>query len=160
MNIWPSVVVSLLLLAAAVGLMLSHLRTWRRVRQGGRQADEEIARHSEEFDYRRRQFRRRMQTSGMLAVLAVAVLAGELLTAWIDSRWFELAFWGSVLLLLAWICLLALLDAVATSLHFGRLRQSHLNEQARLQAQLRQAQAARGNGKAVDGDGKARKNSY
>ena len=150
MNFWTSLLVSLLLLLVAIGLMLSHLHAWRRVRRRKSSADDdtETKLEAEEFDYRRRQFRRRMQTSTMLGLLAVAILVGQWLESQTGSPLWELAFWGFVLLLVVWICLLALVDAWATSYHFGRIRQNHTMEQARLQAQVRRAQSARGNGRA------------
>jgi UDP-N-acetylmuramyl pentapeptide phosphotransferase/UDP-N-acetylglucosamine-1-phosphate transferase len=131
--------VTVLLLLAAAGLMVSHVRTWRVFRQT------EI--DPEEFDYRRRQFRRRMQTSAMLGVLGVAMLAGYILTLWLRSPAFTLVFWIAILLVLVWTCLLALVDIWATKHHFGRLRDHCLVEQAKLRAEIRRIQAFRGNGK-------------
>ena len=140
MNIWHSVLVSLFLLTCVAGLIRSHRRTWRRARQSELEA--------EEFDYRRRQFRRRMQTSAMLGVLAVALPLGDLLANWVESNIFQAVYWGGVLLLVVWLGLLVLADVIATKYHFGRLRHAYLLEQAKLLVELRRAQVARGNGKA------------
>jgi len=137
MDPWTSLLVPLFLLLCAVGLIRLHVRTWRRF-QG--QPLEDVER-----DYRRRQFRRRMQSSAMLAVLAVAILIGQLITG---PPVLVIAYWGGVLLLLGWVGLLALADILATKYHFGRLRETYLIERAKLQAQLRRIQSARGNGKA------------
>ena len=133
------IVVSVLLLLAAVGLMVSHVRSWR--------ASQQAKLDAEEFDYRRRQFRRRMQTSAMLGVLAVAMLVGYLLTLWLGSRAFALAFWSAIILVVVWTCLLAVVDIWATKHYFGRLRHDSLVEQAKLRAEIRRIQAFRGNGK-------------
>jgi hypothetical protein len=136
--------VSVLLLLAAVGLMASHFRSWR------------ICQRQEldpaEFDYRRRQFRRRMQTSAMLGIVAVAILVGHVLTLWLRSPEFAALFCGAIILLVVWTCLLALIDIWATQHYFGRLRYDARVEQARLQAELRRLQALRGNGKSGNKD--------
>ena len=131
--------VSLFLLLCAAGLMISHVRTWRLFRR------QDVA--AEELDYRRRQLRRRMQTSAMLALLAVALFAGRLILT-TGPPLLALIFWVGVLLVVGWVGLLALVDIWATKHHFGRLRQTYLIEEAKLQAELRRIQAARGNGKA------------
>ena len=135
MNLWHSILVSAFLLVCAVGLMVSHRRSWQRFRRQGAEQDE--------FDYRRRQFRRRMQTSAMLGVLALALPVADWLTSRSDSPLLHLACWGVVLLLLGWLGLLALVDLLSTRFHFSRLRQSYLVEEAKLKAELRQIQAAK-----------------
>jgi Na+/H+ antiporter NhaD/arsenite permease-like protein len=135
-NIWFSALVSLFLLLAAAGLMALHVRTWRRA-----QRQKPAAR---ELDYRRRQFRRRMQSSALLGVLAAAIFLGPLLT---EPPLAVLVFWGAALLLVCWVLLLAAADVAATKLHFGRLRADYLAQQAKLQAEIRRIRAMRGNGK-------------
>ena len=120
-----------MLLLAAVVMMISHVRSWRAARQ------QEL--DAEEFDYRRRQFRRRMQTSAMLGVLAVAMLVGYVLTLWLGSRVFALAFWSAIILVVLWTCLLALVDMWATKHYFGRVRHDTLVEQAKLRAEIRRS---------------------
>ena len=136
MNFWLSALVSLFLLACAAGLMISHHRTWRRVQR--RQPE------AEELDYRRRQFRRRTQTSAMLGLLAVAIFVVQLIPG---PPLLVLISWGVVLLVLGWIGLLAVVDIWATKHYFGRLRQTFLVEEAKLQAELRRIRVAGGNGK-------------
>ncbi len=142
MDFLSSAAVSLFLLLCAAGLMWMHVRTWQGVKQQ-RATPEEI-------DYRYRQFRRRMQSSALLAVSAVAVFIGQ----WIPLQRVILAavFWGGVVLLLVWVGLLALVDIWATKHYFGRLRQTYVIEQAKLQAEIRRIRAMRGNGKAADHD--------
>ena len=145
MDIWSSLLISSFLLLCAAGLMASHVRSWRNVLRQRQGLD------SREFDYRRRQFRRRMQTSAMLGLLAVAMLVGQLL------KWLRLpplaifVFWAGVLLLVAWLALLAVADIVATKHYFGRLRRDYLIEHAKLQAELRRIQRVRGNGQPQQG---------
>ena len=78
------------MLLAATALMVSHVRAWRRYRS------QELA--DEELEYRRRQFRRRMQTSAMLGILAIAIVVGELVTVRIGSSWFRLIYYCGILL--------------------------------------------------------------
>jgi MFS family permease len=140
MDIWSTGLFALFLLSVAAGLMVSHARSWLAMRSAQLEP--------READYRRRQFRRRMQTSAMLGVLGVAIFVGHLLTAWVASRLFAVFYWGGVLLLLGWMALLALADILATKFHFSRLRQDYMVEQAKLQAELRRIQAKRANGRA------------
>ena len=79
--------------------------------------------------------------------VAVAMLVGYVLTLWLGSRVFALAFWSAIILVIAWTCLLALVDMWATKHHFGRVRHDSLVEQAKLRAEIRRIQAFRGNGK-------------
>lgn len=135
MQSWISIGMAIALIGCAAGMMFWHVRSWRRAAGARLDADER--------DYRRRQFRRRMQTSAMLALLAVLLGVGP----WIGQRpgWVA-AYTAAVLILVVWICLLAAVDALATRLHYGRLRHECFVERAKLQAQLRRAESVRGNG--------------
>ena len=67
----------------------------------------------------------------------VAILA----SAWLpDKPHVQLTYWAAVVLLVAWIALLACADLLATRHYFGRTQRDHLVEQARLKAQLRRYQ--------------------
>ena len=65
MDIWSSLLTSALLLLAALGLMYWHVLSWRRAELADLAAGE--------LDFYRRQFRRRIQTSAMLGILAVMI---------------------------------------------------------------------------------------
>ncbi len=133
-----SILLAIVLLLAAIGLMAWHVRTWR--------FTERHVRRAEERDYRFRQFRRRMQTSGMLGFVAAALPVGvAVMRAWPKIG---VLYWGGVLLLVGWIGLLALADIVATGHYYGRLRRDFAIEEARLHAELSHLQRIRGNGKA------------
>ena len=133
-----SPLVSLLLLVATAGLMTWHTLSWR--------AAQKRPLAAVEFDFRRRQYHRRMQTSAMLGLLAVALFAGELIIPIIHSRRFGICYWAGVLVMVLWICLMALVDMLATHFHFSRLRQDSVVEQARLRTELRRIQSLQGNG--------------
>ncbi|MGD0899772.1 MAG: hypothetical protein ABR915_18220 [Thermoguttaceae bacterium] len=136
MDYVSSVLISLL----GSGLMAWHLAAWRRQRSQDLDARER--------NYRHRQFVRRMQTSAMLALLGVAILAGQLLTPWLQQQLVFVLFWGGVLVVVLWLVLLALADIVATQHHFSRLRTDNVVERAKLQAEARRlrAKANPGNG--------------
>jgi hypothetical protein len=136
-----STLVSLAILLAAGGLIVWHVRTWRRA--------ERKPSEGQGFDYYRRQYRRRMQTSALLAVVAVAIFVGQFITR---PPVAVLVFWGGVLLVLFWIGLLAVADVVATKLHFAQLRAHYRVEEAKLQMELRRIRSTRGNGKPPNGD--------
>jgi hypothetical protein len=148
MDLWSSALVSLFLLACSAGLMVWHVRSWRAA-----QAEQTEA---AELDYRRRQFRRRVQSTAMLAILAVAISVGQVLTTWIVSRPFAILFWLGVLLLLGWMGLLAVADIIATKFHYERISREYRIEQAKLQAELRRIQASRRNGEPPGRGGRTR----
>ncbi len=100
-----------------------------------------------ELDFYRRQFRRRIQTSALLGILAVMIFLGELLALWVNSHVFFFIYWAAALVLVVWVALLAAADIWATQYHFGQLRQKCLVEQAKLHAEIRRVQSIRGNGK-------------
>ena len=120
-------VFSLFVLACAMGLIVWHVRSWQAQQQAGLDADE--------LNYRRRQFRRRMQSSAMLAGVAAALPVG----AWLLPRWPKVAVlvWGGILLLLVWVGVLGLADIWDTKYYYGKLRAGYRLEQTRLQAELR-----------------------
>ena len=153
MDFWSVFFFSLFLLICAAGLMASHVRTWRRFQQRREQLN------PREFDYRRRQFRRRMQSTAMLAILAVALLAGHWITAQHVRPLVFSVYWGSVLLVVLWVGLLAVVDMIATKHYFARLRQDCVIEEAKLQAELRRIVAGRGNGKLRPDLGKERQDA-
>lgn len=143
MDILSWLLISGILLAASAGMIVSHLRTWRQVQRDAEKLEED------ELDYRRRQFRRRMQTSVMLGVIAVLLLAGR----WVQSPplppWVFALYLAVLLLLVLWLALLAGADVISTKLYFGRLRNRYKLEEARLQGELRRAQRTRSNGRAA-----------
>ncbi len=136
MERWGNYLIPVFFFAVACVLLWTHRRTWR--------ANRDLA-DPEERDYRHRQYRRRMQTSGLLAGAAAALLVGQCIPDTVP-RTFRMVFWGAVVLVVFWVILLALADIVAIYHYYGRLRTSYMVERAKLQAQLRRVQATRGNG--------------
>jgi hypothetical protein len=107
-----------------------HLRTYRRQRTGASGEEAESA-------YSRRQFRRRMQASGLIIVIGLLLPIGDSLIAWPAGEAGLIAwavYWLFVLGLTGWVMLLAVGDLAATRTH----AQSALN---RLQQRQRELQA-------------------
>src|SRR5688572_32426219 len=98
----PSFVAAAVLLAVSALLIARHLATWRRFAATLRDADER--------DFRWRQFRRRVQTSGLLGTVGLAILLGEVLP-WPVAK---LVCWGAAVSFTVWMMLLAVADLVAT----------------------------------------------
>jgi hypothetical protein len=138
-DFWLSLGFALVLLLASAGLMGWHVRTWRCFRQA--------AQEGQEHDFRRRQFRRRMQSSAMLGLLAIAIFGGYWITSPPLPPLGVLVYWGCTLLLVVWLAMLAVVDAIATRHHYAQLRDACLVEQIRLRAELQRVERARGNGK-------------
>ncbi len=131
-DFWTVGLFSLAVLLVALGLIWWHVSAW--------QAWQRLAVAPRERDYRRRQFRRRMQTSTMLGILAVGIFLGRWLLEFSIPPLWQGIYWSGLVFLLLWMGLLAGVDAIATRLHFGRMRQDCLLEQTRLQAELRRLQ--------------------
>jgi hypothetical protein len=138
MDILVTTLMSALLLSAALGLIYWHLSSWK-----SRQSSDLTP---EDHDFYRRQYRRRMQSSGMLGILAVGLFLGEYFTRWIDSPLFFIVYWGIMLLIVVWMAMLAVGDMWTTKYYFGKMRDKCLIEQAKLHAEIRRVQSHHGNG--------------
>jgi hypothetical protein len=146
MNGLVSYAIAIVLVATSIALVLRHIRVWRRLQ------DEKL--DEREHNFRRRQFRRRMKTSIMIGVLGVAIAVGQLLFQVLQPTKLQGFYWIGVLLLLLWIMLLAVADAVATSAYYSRERSDFAVQHAKLQVELRKARERAGrrhNGKPGNG---------
>ena len=130
MNYLSSILIALVLCVSSAVLIAGHIRTWKRLQR------EEMEPH--ERDFRRRQYRRRMQTSALLGALGVAIFIGQLLMTRVTLR-FLVTYWSGVLVLVFWIALLALADMAATSFYYSREKNNSVVEHAKLQGELRRA---------------------
>ncbi len=138
MNFLPTLLFSLLLLLVAAMMMGAHLRARHRAEL------EDLS--PEDRDFCRRQYRRRMQTSSMLGVLAVGLIVGHWIEYPILPLMIVVIYWGGVAVVVLWISLLALTDIWATHYHFGRVQTSYTIERAKLEAELRRIKTTEGNG--------------
>lgn len=128
-----------LLIGLSAFLIYTHRRTWR-----GAQTDESLT--DREYDYRRRQYRRRVQTSALLGVVGVCLVISMFIKP--ESRSVFVYYWFGTMVLVMWILALGVGDFLATRAHASHMRRDFQIERAKLEAQLRRAQAARSNGKA------------
>lgn len=112
-------------------LIWFHLHSWRAAREQDLEG--------EAFDFVHSQYRRRMQTSAMIALVGVLIFIGQ----WVRGGLLVLFFWLAVVLIVFWIMLLAMADVLATRVHFSRLRRDELMDQIRLQGDLNRAKIDR-----------------
>ena len=113
------VIVAILLIVASTALVVWHLTVWREAQGAGLEI--------EELDFRRRQFRRRMQTSIMLGLIGLALPIGNLISPRQTPSLFVFYWWG-VGLLVAWLGLLALGDAISTRQHLLQMQRRFQRE--------------------------------
>ena len=133
----PTTLLGLGLFVAACALLVMHWRTWR-VAKADAQRDAEQLR----FDWL--QFRRRMQSSGMIGLVGLGMVVGQFILAPL----LLVGFWTAIIGLLVWIVLLALADTLATKQHFSRVRHKNLAEHAREHAALQQQLRSQDDGEA------------
>jgi hypothetical protein len=119
---------SLFLIAASGGLLFVHWRRWKEHR-----ADELPA---AEIEYLRRQFRRRMQASGMIGIVGFALIVGDTFIPWMNDPVVTAGFWIGVVLVTVWIALLAIVDLLAARLYVERICENDILEQTRLHAEM------------------------
>ena len=123
-----------LLLIGLSGFMLDmHRHKWR-------QAEQDSTLTSSERRYALSQYRRRMQASGIIGALGLAIMIGPL----VPHRPLPFAVY---LASLAGACLaivlLATMDAWATRQHFARLHSEHVAAQAKLAMELKGERAGK-----------------
>ncbi len=133
----PAILFSACLLALVIALLALHVRTWRRVRREG--AD------PAELRFGWRQFRRRMQASTMLGIVALAIPMGSLIP-YRERPSLFVFFWFGVAMLVIWVLVLAMLDMFATARHGLHTSRRNLVEEAKLRAQLDRHHLGGGNG--------------
>ncbi len=127
-NLWSIITFAVILLLASGVLIWRHLQARREIN-----ADELDER---EVDYLRRQFRRRMQTSAMMAVVGVALLIGIWINA-LNSPLVAILYWLAVVLVVCWIALLAFADLISTRMYYRQEKNIHDREYAKLTADLK-----------------------
>jgi hypothetical protein len=111
----------------ALTMLVAHGRSWRRARTQPL--------NDSDRSFREGQFRRRMQASSLLALVAPTMLLGLRISPERSPKVF-VALWLMVLVTTCWVAWLAILDAVASSLHFRRLSSERATTRARLKAEL------------------------
>ncbi len=138
METLASLAFSVAVLAGAAALMGWHVRQWR-------SAQARVLEKAE-LDYRRSQFRRRMQTTALFGLATASLPFGlPLIRAWPQAG---AIYWAVVVLLLLWAIVLGLADMLAIKVFYGRLHHRNRLEQARLEIEMRRLQAGRSAAKA------------
>ena len=132
-----AILFSAALLSLVIVLLILHVRAWRRI------SSEAPEPHELRFAWR--QFRRRMQASTMLGIIALAIPLGALIPHRERPSLFVF-YWFAVALLVIWVLVLAMLDMLATARHGIRISRRNLVEQAKLRAQLERHHLGGGNG--------------
>jgi hypothetical protein len=133
----PSLLFAIPLFLVAVGMLIWHYRRWTFLQS------RELGEH--EGDFYRRQFRRRMQGSSMIGIVAAMVVGGN----WISDEGLAAIYWCVVLLLVFWMVALALMDGIASRGFF----ETELNRNLKIQETL-QAEIKRHRNEDRDGNGK------
>ena len=128
------------LFGLGVLLMRSHRIAWKR-QQNDSSLDEG------ERTYLQRRYRRRMQTSGLIATLGLLIPAGAALMVWKTDVVLMTCYWIAVLLLTVWVAVMGAGDLAATGAHtrvaLDRLRA----QQQALEQQLEEIKTRGSNGR-------------
>ncbi|MBW3597063.1 MAG: hypothetical protein KY475_07285 [Planctomycetes bacterium] len=132
---WPTIAFGVFLILLSAGLVCSHIAAERRRRTEDLEAGER--------EYRRRQWRRRMQASTLIGLVGVAVLGG----LWVEGPPLEALYWLGVLLAAIWILVLAGADVVSTQSFFRGVQVRRAEEHAALREEIERYRRHEGNGK-------------
>lgn len=103
----PTILFSAALVLGSLIMVAWHVKSWREADHGGLT--------ERDYNFHRRQYRRRMQASGMLGFIGLLIL-GHLLVH--DTTMLAM-YWTGVLGLLVGTVLLAASDFAASRLHYG-----------------------------------------
>jgi len=134
-----SIGVGLTLVIAGLCMLRTHVLAWKR-----QQSDESLDNSDRAHLYAR--YRRRLQTSGLIAILGLLIPLGDSPMFWKQGPAVSTLFWGAILVITFWISLLALGDLVATRTH-ARIALSRIQRKQRdLEEQLAQLKKRNSNG--------------
>jgi hypothetical protein len=131
---YPTTILGMALLAFSGVLIRIHLRTWRAAAAG------DLSQRDREFAWR--QFRRRMQSSAMIGIAAVTIIAAPYVTS-AASPLVSLFYLIGLFVLVLWVVLLAMVDVIATHRHYVMLQRGELNQIASKNAEARRQQQDR-----------------
>ena len=122
-----SILFPICVLGLALAMLVAHVRSWVRMQAHTLNAEERL--------FRDNKFRRRMQASSLLALVAPTMLAGQRVAP-MESPWIFVSLWAAVALATCWIGWLAILDAIASGRHFRRLSRERAETRARLKSEM------------------------
>jgi hypothetical protein len=131
--VWGTITFAAFLVFLALGLLAWHWNVWRQADHGGLPEREQ--------EFHRRQFRRRIQASGMLGVIGLLIMG----SLWIEETIAQALFWLGVLFALLWVVLLALADWWASRTFYGRDQALQTAEIEILKAEIRKYESEQQN---------------
>lgn len=99
----------------------------------------------------RRQLRRRLQVSAMIALLGLLIPLGDMLPLFRKSPVAFFVFWVAMLCLTGWIVLLALADMASAKVFHSRAAKQLLQQKQELEAELARYRS-RSNGHPIHSD--------
>ncbi|MGD9855832.1 MAG: hypothetical protein AB7U20_12880 [Planctomycetaceae bacterium] len=117
------------LLVAGLLMMRSHHRVWR-----AQKSDPEL--DAKDLLFFGRRYRRRMQASGMMALIGILLPIGDSVQLFLPAPGWFAVYWAIVLLLVMWLFVLAVSDMISTrahsiiALHRLRAQQRELEREA------------------------------
>lgn len=125
---------------AGLALVQAHVRSWKR-----QQNDPEL--DNADYSHLYARYRRRLQTSGMIAVLGVMIAVGDQLPILRKRPDLFGLYWLAVLLLTFWVMLLAMGDYYSTRAH-GRTSLADVRKKHReLEREIARFKNRRSNGR-------------
>lgn len=153
MSVWIEVAVAVAMIGVSGALIVSH---WQEGKRLGLSEPKESDTLQQDWRYRRARVRRRMQSSSLIGLVGLILLADALLQQMGAAPIWKIAVITVGIVLTLWLGMLAFADILATQRHFGQLRQQLLLEEARFLAELRHAKGKSGNHSgSSSGNGKA-----
>ena len=90
--------------------------------------------------YLRRQYRRRMKTSGVVGLVGLSIFVGYFFPVSVAA----LAYWTLVVLMVSWILLLAFADLWSTRLYLADMKRRRLVDQVRSTYELKEQRGKNG----------------
>ncbi|NOX55863.1 MAG: hypothetical protein GXP27_15755 [Planctomycetes bacterium] len=137
---WVTLGVGAALIVTGLVMITAHVRAWKRQRQ-------DPALDDFDREHYRARYRRRLQTSGLIALLGLLIPLGDAPFLWRQGVRISTIFWLAILLLTVWIVLLAIGDIVATRTH-ARVALSRIRRKQReLESRADELKRRRSNGR-------------
>ena len=139
MNEWIVPTAGGILVLVGLAFMRSHVRLWK-------QQENDSTLDDADYSHLFARYRRRLQTSGMIAVLGVLLAIGDQLPILRKNPAFFGLYWLTVLLLTFWVMLLAMGDYCTTRAHGRSSLADFRKKQRELERQIASVKDRRSNG--------------
>ena len=126
----PGIIVGTLLVLFGAGLIQLHRTSWFH-----RQHDDELS--DDDYQFFSKQYRRRMQTSGLLILIGFLIVIGDApYMPWKTYPGLFAVYWGGILLIAFWVILSAIADMSASRVRSTALISRIQDQQRILEKQL------------------------